>query len=72
VLKLKKEMEEKRKGFAAHLISYIMVCLITFTVDSLTSPGFYWFYWPILGMGISVVIHWFVEFGYYSIFKINN
>jgi hypothetical protein len=66
---MRTEKEEKRKGFTVHLMAYIIVCLLTFTVDSLTSPGFYWFYWPVLGMGISVVIHWFAGFGYHNIFK---
>ena len=65
---MNKEFKEKRKGLFVHLFAYLMVCIITFTVDTLTSPGFYWFYWPVLGMGISVAIHWFVDFGYDNYF----
>jgi len=60
--------EEKRKGLFVHLFAYLMVCIITFTVDMITSPGVYWFYWPVMGMGLSVVIHWFVDFGYNRFF----
>ncbi len=69
---MKNQKNEKRKGMLIHLLAYVLVCIITFTVDILTSPGIYWFYWPMMGMGISVIIHWFVDFGYYRIFSSNE
>ncbi len=66
---MKKQNNEKKKGMFIHILAYILVCIITFTIDVLTSPGIYWFYWPVMGMGISVIIHWFVDFGYEKMFS---
>jgi hypothetical protein len=37
------------KGFYTHLIIYVMVNTGLVLIDLLTSPGNFWFYWPLLG-----------------------
>ena len=69
---MKKQKNNKKKGMLIHFMAYVLVCIITFTIDVFTSPGIYWFYWPVMGMGISVLIHWFVDFGYEKLFTNNG
>ena len=54
--KAKKRVEEI-KGFYSHLITYVVVNIILFLVDFFTSPGIWWFYWPLLGWGIGLFFH---------------
>ena len=51
------------KDFWSHLITYVVVNIILFIIDLLTSPGEWWFYWVILGWGIAVVINAVSVFG---------
>ena len=54
--KAKKRVEEI-KGFYSHLIAYVVVNIILFLVDLFTSPGTWWFFWPLLGWGIGLFFH---------------
>lgn len=58
----KKQVEEE-KGFYIHLSTYVLVNAFFVVLDFLTSPGHWWFYWPMLGWGIGVVFHWIGVFG---------
>lgn len=61
------DQEEKRKlararvreikGFYEHLISYILVNLLLFAVNYVTSPNYYWFKWPLIFWGLGISIH---------------
>ncbi len=50
-----KRVEELR-GFYMHLLMYVAVSLGLFFID-LLSPGGPWFFWPVIGWGIFVVVH---------------
>lgn len=52
-----KERVEAIKGYYVHLIVYIVVNLMLFAINMITSPASLWFFWPLLGWGIAVVIH---------------
>ena len=54
--KAKKRVEEI-KGFYGNLTSYIVVNIFFLILNLSTSPKHLWFYWPMLGWGIGVVIH---------------
>jgi len=54
--KAKKRVEEI-KGFYSHLIVYVCVNIALFAINAITSPGIWWFYWPLLGWGIGVFFH---------------
>ena len=54
--KAKKRVEEI-KGFYSHLIVYVVVNIGLFFLNLFTSPGFWWFYWPLLGWGIGLFFH---------------
>jgi hypothetical protein len=50
-----KRVKELR-DFYMHLLVYLVVILGLFLIDLLT-PGGPWFYWPLVGWGIAVVLH---------------
>jgi hypothetical protein len=51
------------RGFYIHLGVYIFVNLFLFLLDILTSPTGLWFYWPLLGWTMAVLLHGFSVFG---------
>ena len=52
-----KERVEEIKGFYTHLIVYVLVNLMLFTIDMMTSPDGIWFIWPLMGWGVAIVLH---------------
>jgi hypothetical protein len=52
-----KERVKKLKGFYIHLVAYILVNSFLFLINIMTSPDILWFYWPLFGWGIGVVMH---------------
>lgn len=48
---------EALKGFYYHLIVYLAVNIGLLAVNLITSADKLWFYWPLLGWGIGLVIH---------------
>lgn len=61
--KAKKRVEEI-KGFYGNLTAYIIINIGFLIVNLLTSPNQLWFYWPMIGWGIGVVIHGMKVFNY--------
>jgi len=51
-----KRVDEKL-GFYIHLAIYILVNGLLIAIDLMTSPGTYWFIWPLVGWGIGVLVH---------------
>ncbi|MDD5689640.1 MAG: 2TM domain-containing protein [Caldisericia bacterium] len=62
---VKKRVEEIR-GFYSHLLAYVLVNILLFIINLLTSPGVFWFYWPLLGWGIGVLVHAIGVFGLFG------
>jgi len=60
--KAKKRVEEIR-CFYAHLGTYALVNSLLFLLNMTTSPDILWFYWPLLGWGIGIVVHAVYVFG---------
>lgn len=58
-----RERVEEIKSFYSHLFIYIIVNLALFIINMLTSPNSLWFYWPLFGWGIGLLIHAFSVFG---------
>ncbi len=48
---------EAKLGFYRHFAVYLGVNLLLFLINLFTSPGAWWFYWPLLGWGIGVFFH---------------
>jgi hypothetical protein len=51
------------KEFYQHLTVYLVVMAALAIINVVTSPGYLWFFWALLGWGIAVVLHGFSVFG---------
>ncbi|PSR11276.1 MAG: hypothetical protein DA408_02805 [Bacteroidetes bacterium] len=58
----RKRVAEKKK-FYGHLSTYLVMSVFFFVLNWLTSPGSWWFYWPMLGWGIGVAMQYLRVFG---------
>ena len=56
---------EELQGFYIHLLVYLVVNAGLFTINALSKGdgGNWWFYWPLAGWGIGLVIHSLATFG---------
>lgn len=45
------------KGFYSHLVTFIVVMILLFLVNLMTSPDFLWATWTLIGWGIGVFAH---------------
>ncbi len=57
-----RERIEELRGFYGHLAAYGSVNLFLFMINMVTSPGFFWFIFPLFGWGIGLFIHAFGVF----------
>jgi hypothetical protein len=53
---------EVKLGFYKSLTTYLGVNLFLFLIDLFTSPGKWWFYWPLFFWGIGVLFHFIKVF----------
>jgi hypothetical protein len=44
-------------GFVIHFAAYLAVNILLIVINLATTPGKYWFYWPLLGWGLGIVGH---------------
>ena len=63
--KAKKKVKAK-KEFYGHLISFVSTMVFLLIINLLTSPGYLWVVWPLLGWGIGLVSHYFSVFGFFG------
>jgi predicted membrane channel-forming protein YqfA (hemolysin III family) len=54
---LAKKRVEEIKGFYGNLTAFVIVNLLLVFINLYTSPGFLWFYWPLMWWGVGVVFH---------------
>jgi len=66
-----KEKVKEIKDFYSHLLVYVVVNIGIFLINYITSPGTYWFYWPLIGWGIGLAVHWTQVFGVSKILNKN-
>lgn len=59
-----KERVEAIKDFYIHLIAYVVVNLILFSINMIVTPDSLWFFWPLIGWGIGLSIHALSVFGF--------
>ncbi|RTY92401.1 2TM domain-containing protein [Flavobacterium sp. GT3R68] len=59
-----KKRVEAIKGFYGNLTSYLVVNIGLLIINLVTSPEHLWFYWPMIGWGIGVVIHGMKVYNY--------
>ncbi len=53
---------EAKLGFYKSLTVYLAVNLVLFLINLVTSPGKWWFYWPLFFWGIGVFFHFLKVF----------
>jgi hypothetical protein len=49
-------------GFITHATIYLLVMTMLVVTNLMTSPGHYWFLWPMLGWGSGLLAHGLVTF----------
>ncbi len=54
----KMKIEEEKRGFLIHLMIYILINAGLITLNLLVIPEAIWFFWPLLGWGIGITIHY--------------
>lgn len=47
----------KLRGFYTHLLVFALVNTGLLAINLITSPGRFWFFWPLLGWGIWLALH---------------
>ena len=52
----------KLKSFYMHVIQFCVVIPTLFIINYLTSPGYFWAWWVVLGWGLSLAWHGLVVF----------
>ncbi len=58
----RRRVEEKKK-FYSHLTTYLTMSAFFMLLNLFTSPGRWWFIFPVLGWGIGIVSHYIKTFG---------
>ncbi len=66
--KIQKKVIEIRK-FYEHLTVYVLCNAIVIVVNLMTSPGFLYFIFSLLGWGIAIVLHGLKAFDYAPFFN---
>lgn len=64
--------ERPDEGFEQHLRGYLGFVGFFFVINLVTSPGRWWFYWPVLIWGAFLVMHAFGTYGPYAPVAIVN
>lgn len=50
--------QEEKRGFIIHLIVYVLINIMLLVINLLYSPQELWFFYPLLGWGIGLAIHY--------------
>jgi Protein kinase domain len=53
-----RSLDERVAAFRRHLVGNLATLLMLFGINMLTSPGFWWWLFPALGIGIGLVRRW--------------
>ena len=61
----KKQVDEI-KGFYGNLVAYCVIIPFLIFINYRTSWDHKWFFYPMFGWGLGIVIQWFMVFGYGS------
>ena len=54
-------LAERRRGFKAHLISYVAMNSLLAVINLLTGPERLWFLGSVAGWGLGVIVHYFTQ-----------
>jgi hypothetical protein len=51
-------VEGEKRGFLTHLVVYVLVNVMLILINLLYSPEYIWFFYPLIGWGIGITIHY--------------
>jgi hypothetical protein len=57
VYKLARKRVQDKKDFLGHMMVYLVVNAMLVAIWAITSRGYPWFIWPMLGWGVGLVFH---------------
>jgi hypothetical protein len=58
-----KKRVKKKRDFYEHLTTYLVISVFLVVLNYITSPGNWWFQWPVLGWGMAVLFNYLDVFG---------
>lgn len=58
-----KKRVKRKKDFYGHLATYVAISVFLIVLNMITSPGKWWFQWPVIGWGMAVLFNYFDVFG---------
>lgn len=58
-----KKRVKAKKAFYQHLMSYAIINLFLIALNLITSPGYFWFIFPLMGWGVGLAFHYVDVFG---------
>ena len=67
LLKKAKKRVKARKEFNIHLITFICTMPFLFLINWLTSPNFWWAFFPLGGWGLGLIMHYVTQFGFFGL-----
>jgi hypothetical protein len=50
--------EEGKRDFLIHLVAYVLINAMLIAINFIYSPDVIWFFYPLLGWGIGIIIHY--------------
>jgi hypothetical protein len=59
-IELRRQAERRadmKLGFRSHLFAYVLVNAGLVAINLVTSPGYFWAIWPIVGWGLGLMAH---------------
>lgn len=56
------ERIKAKRDFRKHVAVYVIVNTMLVVIWALTSPGYFWPIWPMLGWGVGLVLHGWTVF----------
>lgn len=59
------------KSFYMHAMTFVVVNVFIILVNLITSPGYFWFVWALLGWGLGLAIHALHTFDWFAYFDSN-
>lgn len=66
LIKKAKQKVQMKKDFFMHLGIYAPIMLFLFFINWMTSPDFWWAFFPLFGWGIGLMIHAVTIFGFFG------
>ena len=62
-MRIARRRAKAKRAYYTHLTTYMVMGAFFLVLNILTDSREMWFYWPMLGWGIGLAIHYFTTFG---------